>query len=315
MDHHELDKSQLFLRSYVHEIVDHHEDKEFNYISTFPNLKDDKTSKLDNSRVTVQYPRCSNMVLVLEKALKSENKAFKDFFRPALEAKTSFYDFILGVLIVDSENFKEENKDVRWKNEDLAVASEILKYCRRSVFSSALEQEAYFLNEDKLHFDGLQKNLLDIKYNEEKNIGLGFEALLYKDKKEFKLRNNFRDYDIFLSFHSIPVSLFKLIEKLGQDSVLRTLESLADKSGVDLIVLSCRDNKDSIAAFFIKNNSFFNRKNLRNFFDEIKGKNLKNEGEFLSYADYLWVIRSKNPINRKWLWPDLEEFYKKLPSY
>lgn len=311
MDHHDLDKSQKFLSSYVNGIVDHHDDMNppFDYIKSYPNLKGDNND-IDRSRLKVEFPRCSNMALVLELAFKCEitTKFFSQFLN-----NDNFYDFLIGVLVVDTENFSSKTKDLKWVEKDHEVAVKILESCRRSIFFSVEngEDKLSLEKENEFHFNTMKTYLIDVKFDKDKNIALGMKALFNKDRKDFAIVNKHREHPVYVSYHSVPVSIFDVLKKEGSESLRKFFYDEAEISGLHMMVVLCREGKLSVAAHYLKKSEFFNEKNLEEYFGKVKENICKNDA-VISKEEFLFTIKSKESINRKNLLPFMENFFKDI---
>jgi hypothetical protein len=313
MDHHDLDKSQKFLRSYVYGIVDHHDDTNYDYAKCYPNLKGEN-NEIDKARLKVQFPRCSNMAIVLEEAFNCEITS--NFFKQSLN-NDNFYDFLIGVLIVDTQNFSEKTRD-KWVEQDRDVAKKILDSCKRSSFFLEDNGE-YKLNLEKdyeFHFESLKKFLADVKFDKDKNIELGEKALFNKDRKDYEIKNVHREHPISVSSHSLPVSLFYVKQKLGMEKLRNFLFDEAEKSGLHMMVILCKEEKLSVAAhYYHKKADFLNEINIKKYLEKVKEDICKNDAVIEPFFDNeksFFIIKSKESINRKNLLPILENFFKNV---
>ena len=302
MDHHELDNSQKFLADYVTEIIDHHSDKGFDY-SFFKNLK--------NENINCQYPRSSNVCLVLERFFNSD--IIKTFLLQSLTNDNNYYDFLIAVIVIDSENFNPKIKDDKWIQKDQDVASKILDMSKKSIFFNEEEQKKYISRDNSFHFDNIAKNLIEIKFSEEKNLELGAKGLLQKDRKNFTIK------DYFISMHSLPVSLFKLIQReenlLSQgketEKLKDVLSFLAKEDSLHIMIMTCRDNEVPLITIYLHKNEYFNSNNIFDFYNYLNSKLCNGNGQISQDKDFFFFKTTTN-INRKILWPEVQGFFTNL---
>ena len=318
MDHHELDNNQKFLAKYVYKIVDHHSDKNFNYVENFPLLKiSEDNNLLDTERVNCQFPRASNQAIVLEEVLK--NNFLKEYLKHCFDTdEQNYFDFLIGAIVTDSFMFDASVKGSKWDGKDYDVVKNIFEMTVYSVFYSIPkgEDKRFESKGNEFHLGELKKNLINIKFDEEANLALGINGLMNKDRKNKIIKN--KKKNINCSFHSLPVSLHKIInlENNGTPvegpSLKDYLNNLGKTDQLDFNVIISRDSDGSpFAAFYISNNEICNETNLKQFFERYNINLCKNEGKIETINEMFYSIKNKK-VSRKLLIPELEEFYINL---
>ena len=373
MDHHELDSTQSFLGSYVSEIVDHHPHSNDEYLkpdmngeikknpkyydisSNYPILKkdeipNDKEPKIKHKKefTNIEFPRASNMCLILESILNNEK--LSGYFKELISKPYNYYEFLIGVIIIDSENFNEKSeyktekdKDAKWVQKDLNLAKYILDLTKNSLFND-VDNDNLDKNDNqendiyKKTFKKLKKDLIDVKYDKNKNLLLGTKALLQKDRKNYDIEHN--DDKIKVSFHSVPISIKKILEyedentkhKIKHEKMSNILWELADEDEIHVMVMLSRHKDDesndknqylnpevSLISIYLKTKGFFTEKNIVEFLEKIwndKTK-LKIESQKVNpinkrYKDFLIQLEVEAKINRKALYPDFKEFFENI---
>lgn len=312
MDHHDLDINQKFLSEFVSEIVDHHDDNGFNYTENFPRLKT-KDGLLDQSKVNCKFVRCSNQCLVLEMALETKN--FKEFLDKNLKSEYSYYDFLIGPIVVDSVNFDNSLKGKKWVDADLKIADTILEKCKKSFFVSNDKVEE--LKENNDYYKIISKELIDIKFNENKNLSLGAHALLCKDRKDFRLKYGQNGDFLNVSFHSLPVSIYKLWEYENQnksENILSCVDSLK-QSGLEsellLSLILCKDGKDGLISFYLHDESKFSKEKVEGYCQYFSNEKCEGKGSTFNENGFLH-FKNKDNISRKIVLPALESYLENI---
>ena len=163
------------------------------------------------------------------------------------------------------------------------------------------------------HFDNIAKNLIEIKFSEEKNLELGAKGLLQKDRKNFTIK------DYFISMHSLPVSLFKLIQReenlLSQgketEKLKDVLSFLAKEDSLHIMIMTCRDNEVPLITIYLHKNEYFNSNNIFDFYNYLNSKLCNGNGQISQDKDFFFFKTTTN-INRKILWPEVQGFFTNL---
>ena len=285
---------------------------------TYPNLK-------DRENLRISFPRASNMAIVIEKAI--ENETIRKFFEEKLENKNNYIDFLIGVIVVDSANFKHDDEGLKWIHKDKEIFETIFNMSRQSLF---INYEVKLEEVQEL----MKKNLYNIKFNEEKNMKLGTVALIDKDRKDFEIKINKTELKLIVSFHSIPINVLKLLNmeknhEITGPKVRDYLYKTGEEESLDCSVLLFREKlpqKDdkgrdifiSYAAFYLKKTDIIKEQNLHEFLKhykleiEKKQKKDKNNKIEIGKEDFLYYIKSDFSINRKHLLPIFQSFYQNL---
>jgi hypothetical protein len=307
------------LAKYVYKIVDHHDDKNFNYAEEFPLLQiSEDDQSVDTTRVNTQYPRASAQALVLEEFFK--DKFLKEYLQLALKGdEHNYFDFLIGTIVTDSFRFDANVKGSKWVDDDQIVVNEVFSIIRNSAFYSIQkgEDKLFQSKDNNFHLDQIKKNLINIKFDEEANLALGLNGLMNKDRKNKTIKNKVRD--IKCSLHSLPVSLNKIIklENKGtpiQGPLLKDyLKNLGESDELDFSVIISRDTDgSSFAAVFISNDEICNESNIKIFLEKYNKDVCKSEGSVDSINGMFNFVKSKKNISRKLFLPQIEEFYNNL---
>lgn len=312
VDHHDLDPLQTFIAPYVIQIVDHHDDNGFDYLSHFPKLG--KDGKLDNQRVKCEFVRSSCMSLCLE--ISFESKIMKEFLDKCLTTEYNYYDLLIDVIVVDSANFDASLKGKKWVDADLKVATFIIDKCKKSIFFSSEkgEDKAYESKDYSAHFEVVKRELIDVKFNEGKNLSLGSEALLCKDRKDFIMKLGSKE-EINVSFHSLPLSIKTLWnyeeESKSQNTCQSNFKNFSVKNNLILSVVICRDKGEGLITFYLHDESKLSKKSLENFCSYFNTE--KCEGKGKVYEDHGALnFQNKENISRKIVFPSLEKYLSSI---
>ena len=314
VDHHELDPSQKELIPFVEEILDHHDDKDFDY-KLYPNL----TTKL------VEFPRISNMILILEEFLTDDKlKACHESL-----FKNNFFDILVAAPIIDSNNFDDKLKNSKWIDKDKVLVSNIVSILKTSIFSSPIERIKFSEDADYQHFERLFKILSNVKFDCEKNLNIGIEGLINKDLKRFEIELKSKEDILYITYASFPVPLKKVISKYSKENFFKFLESFSiDKAynRTDFYVIIYIQEDKKLCAFLyvtevgLKNhNGLLKEENIKLMYKHLldvfvlndimkvlPDLELKSNAEENSNA-YLMYTTGK--LNRKTLWPNMKDFF------
>ena len=204
VDHSKLSDEQTFLADYVTEIYDHHQEKKYD----FKNL----------SKATIKYPlgSCSTLILL---------DYFCDVFPKCLVEPL----LAITAILIDTNKFEQNFYNNRWVDLDKMVYKKIKSEIKP--------------NEKKIKYKEYYKNIIEAKYNEEKNLELGVEILLLKDQKQY----NWSGLKIFWS--SLQVSYYKIQDKFGINEIISQMYSYY-----------INKTKEEVLSQFFITNSIYNEK-------------------------------------------------------
>ena len=204
VDHSKLSDEQTFLADYVTEIYDHHLEKKYD----FKNL----------SKFNIKYPlgSCSTLILL---------DYFCDVFPKCLVEPL----LAITAILIDTNKFEQNFYNNRWVDLDKMVYKKIKSEIKP--------------NEKKIKYKEYYKNIIEAKYNEEKNLELGVEILLLKDQKQY----NWSGLKIFWS--SLQVSYYKIQDKFGTNEIISQMYSYY-----------INKTKEEVLSQFFITNSIYNEK-------------------------------------------------------
>ncbi len=214
VDHSKLSEEQKFLEEYVTEIYDHHQEKKYD----FKNLKE----------VHVKYPlgSCSTLILL-------------DYFFNTFPKCLINPLLAITALLIDTNKFDKKYYNNRWIDLDRVVYKKIKGEIRE--------------NEKKIKSIDYYKNIIETKYNVEKNLELGVEILLIKDQKQY----NWDGIKIFWS--SLQVPYYKMQEKFGTNEIMRQMYSYYIN----------KTKEEVLSQFFITNSNYDEKSRVFTIFNPI----------------------------------------------
>lgn len=215
VDHSKLCEELKYLSDYVTEIYDHHPEKFYD----FKNLKN----------IHVKYPlgSCSTLILL---------DYFFDTFPKCLVNPL----LAITALLIDTNKFEKNYYNNRWINLDRIVYKKIKAEIKP--------------NEKKIKSKDYYKNIIEAKYNLEKNLELGVEVLLLKDQKQF----NWSGIKIFWS--SLQVPYYKMQEKFGINEIISQMYSYYIN----------KTKEEVLSQFFITNSIYDEKSRVFTIFNPIK---------------------------------------------
>mmetsp|Transcript_27873 Transcript_27873/g.29036 ORF Transcript_27873/g.29036 Transcript_27873/m.29036 type:complete len:445 (+) Transcript_27873:20-1354(+) len=301
VDHHELDSHQQFISPLVTEVIDHHDDTDFDYKAHFPNITTHNT----------QFPRASALGLVLEEFLAKE--AFNEIRKKMLN-NNNFIDMAIGALIVDSAAFLDKTYKSRWVDADLQVAKQVLSHC----WNSAFFEDDEFLEkrmDDKFYYDYLYDILSHCKFDEEKNLALGYEAIFNKDAKNFIIPSK-EGKEVSYMYSSLPVNIYKITKRFSEETIFDYFRKVCKEEGFDFLIFGCKvEDFNTCGLFFSPNGRFYKEGTLDTQFAVDLVDNLIKEAKFDDMKEYrkeneLYLFKSKKQINRKKIVPLVENYFK-----
>lgn len=235
------------------------------------------------------------MLLILEEFLTKD--CYKDILQNGLN-DLNFHDMLVAAPIIDSADFDEKNINTRWIQEDKDITRKIQDLCKKSALEEANPNISIF------------KILSSVKFNVQKNLSLGLDALFNKDKKQFSCQ--VKDKTLKYQFSSLPVGIHSVIEKYTMEKFISSLHEICTKEENDFITIGCKEEDKYLLYFYINdrglvNNDFLKSDYLLNsciekfHFDDLK--EFSKEGE-------LYYLASRKAINRKLTVPCIEETFK-----
>ena len=215
VDHSKLCEEEKYLSDYVTEIYDHHPEK----IYDFKNLKN----------VHVKYPlgSCSTLILL---------DYFFDTFPKCLVNPL----LAITALLIDTNKFEKNYYNNRWVDLDRIVYKKIKSEIKP--IEKKIKSKEYY------------KNIIEAKYNLEKNLELGVEVLLLKDQKQF----NWSGLKIYWS--SLQVPYYKMQEKFGTNEIISQMYSYYIN----------KTKEEVLSQFFITNSIYDEKSRVFTIFNPIK---------------------------------------------
>ena len=215
VDHSKLCEEQLYLSDYVTEIYDHHQEYKYN----FKNLK----------KVHIKYPlgSCTTLILL---------DYFFDTFPKCLINPL----FAITALLIDTNKFEKNFYNNRWVDLDRILYKKI-----KSEIKS---------NEKKIKARDYYKNIIQIKYDIEKNLELGVEVLLLKDQKQFNWSG------IKIIWSSLQVPYYKMQDKFGINEIISQMYSYYIN----------KTKEEVLSQFFITNSNYDEKSRVFTVFNPIK---------------------------------------------
>ena len=234
-----------------------------------------KYSNLKN--IFIKYPCGSCTTLILMDYFLSK---FPHTIIPSLLATTA--------ILLDTENFNQKYYGNRWTEMDKIVYDKLI-------------------NESQTHVDveKYYKDIFQAKFDVEKNLALGLDILMRKDKKNFKWNKFITEWS------SLTISLNKIIEKFTFEKVIEYIDNNY-KGKIDFYVMLSTIDKDLKEAIIYS----------------VKGEkvDINNMGEFLKSKmsdkykaiekkennENIIVIKLNTTASRKSVEPVLNEYFSKL---
>lgn len=295
VDHHELDPSQTFLSKFVTEIYDHHDDKDYDYKSNYPNLL----------VLNCQYPRSSALNIVIEHIMETDemnthlNQILKDHN----------IDFLISPLLLDSKGLKKNLKNSKWVKEDSDLLEKIYNISKSSILLSKEEHVEDLHELTKL----IYKKLKGMKYDVEKNLSLGYVSLFNKDRKDYEIIQKTKDKLIFI-FISLQIDLADIKNKFGEKVIEEFIKTTNPKPDGLCIIFTDVENDIKTCHFYSETNKFFDEKTFNKFTEGLINKNKEGLGEY-----EVKIINSKEfsfkahkNLNRKIVWPEIKSFFENI---
>ena len=221
VDHTILIDEEKYLADYVIDIYDHH--LLTNYPGLYKNLQ----------KMNIRYPVGSCTTLILN-----------DFFctNKAEDFPIKIISPLLAVsaILIDTKKLKDELYKNRWVDLDKKVYKHIKKIIKEEY--KGIKMKEYF------------KEIKDIKFDIQKNLELGIEALLIKDQKKYNWDNK---KAIWSSF---PVSYNDIIKKYGKEELFNNI----------LKYYSGKSEEEQKNIFYITNSNINKTQKLFTIYNPIK---------------------------------------------
>ena len=221
VDHAILIDEEKYLADYVIDIYDHH--LLTNYPGLYKNLQ----------KMNIRYPVGSCTTLILNDFFCT-NKA-EDF-----PIKIISPLLVVSAILIDTKKLKDELYKNRWVDLDKKVYKHIKKIIKEEY--KGIKMKEYF------------KEIKDIKFDIQKNLELGIEALLIKDQKKYNWDNK---KAIWSSF---PVSYNDIIKKYGNDELFNNI----------LKYYSGKSEEEQKNIFYITNSNINKKQKLFTLYNPIK---------------------------------------------
>lgn len=276
VNHHQLLERHVLLSNYVTEIIDSHDDNDFNYKEKYPFLQSKKC----------EFPLASTTSLILEEFFNNKDviENHETFFRD------NYFDFLIAPVLINSFNFSSDLFDRVWTRKDKEYAVRSVNSLRRSIFSNVIE-EIQFLNDfDYEHMDRLYEILYKSKTSNENNLSIGLKGLLNKNRvnKSISIRSNL----VKLSYIQYPIDLSIVIQKYGIKEFCNVIDNESIQSEVDIFLIyynieevknQSKSNKTLVLHYitkrgFIDNSVIFNHSQFDNYHQFLNEKMKSTDG-------------------------------------
>jgi len=165
VDHNLPSTNTSYLKDYVTEILDHHED-----------------------RTAINYPQGQLQRKKIEKIGSTTTLVFEELWATFDEVKqevgTEVFWPLLSTLLTDTFNLNPKEKDVRWVEKDVWAKT---KLC--SLLKDSKEFPQWMDANGEVNCDLIFGTLSSLKFDAEMNPKLGMEQLFLKDYKAFNYNN------------------------------------------------------------------------------------------------------------------------------
>ena len=203
VDHNKPSSSQQnLLANHIIGVYDHHKDENFH----FENMNNNKH---------LMFPLGSCTTLILKKFFIDNLSLFK-YVNPLLS---------ISAILLDTENFNKDLYNKKWINDDMNVYKRII----------GLNKKKY----TQKFIDDYYKHLSMIKYNEKKNLNLGIEGILCKDKKNYVWNNHHQS--IRGGWSTLQISFDRVIKKYGYNAFFDKMFNLCQNDHYDIYLCNYSD--------------------------------------------------------------------------
>lgn len=307
VDHHELDVNQKFISKYVIEIIDHHDDTKFKRKSDYTKLQ----------KYRVEFPRCSNMALVIEDMLNNPKLIP---FLDTLQEQNTFELFVVAI-ILDSGNFDENLKNNKWVDRDLETLLQIVRMFNGSILVTNKNALCQYSKDEEIkeYFTEIYKLLSEVKFSPSRNLELGVDGLINKDRKDFEVTH--KDHSVTkISFASLPVPFEDVIAKYQLSGVIDYLETVSQENRIDLFVMIYRNAEKATCALFYsttlgKAKKIYEKVTIIQLFKDVSASLLESKSithydsiENFEESSSINIMVTKGSLSRKILWPEINSF-------
>lgn len=308
VDHHELDINQKFISQYVIEIVDHHDDTKFKGKSDYVKLQ----------KYKVEFPRCSNMVLVIEEMLSNPT------LTPFLDSlqQQNFFEVFVAPIILDSSNFDEKLKNTKWVEKDRETLHQIMRRFKGSILVSNKNPLTDNSGDEELkeYSAEIFKLLSEVKFSPSRNLELGVDGLVNKDRKDFEVV--LKDESVTkITFASFPVPFNDVVNKYQLSGIEEYLETLSKENNIDLFVIIYRNAEKATCALLYttalsKAKKPFEDESIKKLFKDVSTDLIESKSitSFDSLENFegnssINIMITKGSLSRKILWPQVNNFF------
>ncbi len=213
VDHNNFDISQknLFKKWKISEIYDHHKDE-----------------KLNIKNKNIIYPLGSCTTLILNKFFLP-NPFLLNYIHPLLS---------ISAILTDTENFNKEIYNKRWVDLD------------KNVYDFILNNSKLNYNFDEKFINKFYLDLYKEKYSKEKNLNLGINGMLFKDKKNYKWNKN-----ILAGISTIQIKFETMVKKFGLKNIINEINKICKKENNNIYIICYNDklNNNKCKSFILFN--------------------------------------------------------------
>ena len=183
---------------------------ESNIIGIYDHHKDEGLNILDN---TIIYPLGSCTSLILKKFYEKNFYLF-NYVHPL---------FSVSAMLNDTENFDKNLFQKKWTLFD------------KNIFDLIIYKNQNY-NFTKDFIDKYFEKLNQEKYDVNKNLSIGIEGLLKKDKKNFIWSKNFK-----AGWSSLEIHLDEIIKKFGKQKLFQKIDEKCLNEGHNIYLLNYND--------------------------------------------------------------------------
>lgn len=227
--------------------------------------------------------------------------------------KHNCFDMLVIPQLLDSGNFKTKSKNIKWVKEDLITVSQIISSSNGSIFVSK-EEENKLKADESTPFDKqirkiVHKIIEEEKYSIEKNLNLPVKSLLYKDKKDYNIKNS-SNTEINLTYMSLPIDLNMVKDKYGENSIIECIEKDGKYAGFVILSDDSKVKRRTAYIYSFDKDLFFNGDRIDQFYNKLKESN-KDIQDLEKLNDHLFLIHATAGLSRKLLWPEMKKFLTK----
>lgn len=345
-----LNSEQEFLSSIVKRIIHHIgldevdevanlKKKFINLESNLPLIKTERGSV--QSLILESFLNDPELNRYITEQLKKDN--YYDFLISSIIVDTNNFDKNANKIKIDEENNENTNNDtindisyaradtiesiksniittikdkkdkgLQWSETDRDIVKSILDICKNSIFLKGKEQENPLddPSEYKYHFNNIKNNLINVKFNSEKNLKLGLKALFNKDKKISNIyAENSKKVLFSFGFISLTVNVMTVFDHFGKEEIRMSMFDFAEENQLHLVSTISYDKKDdhTYLTFYIKRTNFITDKIITNFINYLNDNECNKEA--ICYKDdSIYIMKVKGKKRRKTLITTYEKY-------